>query len=391
MKKRTTGRAPSSVSTKNRLALWTRAGGRCEYAGCNEPLLGDLLSGKETLNKAFIAHIVAAAPDGPRGHSELSHALADDLSNLMLLCHPHHRLIDIEDEAEHGVARLQAMKLAHEDRIAMVTGIDASRGTHLLHYAARIGEHDCLVSAVASQNAVLPDRYPLERPISLELVGSDYRDDEQAYWELQIENLRRQYGLKVGERQRSGKLEHLTVFAIAPQPLLIELGRLLSDIANVEVRQLTREPKGWAWRPEQPAVDFVVTRGGEGPTSDVALVLGVSASIDDSRVTNVVGEVPIWRLSAAAPGNDVLARPECAARFRTELRAILAAIKAAHGEAAKIHLFPALPVALAVEVGRAWMPKADLPIVIYDQHRRSNGFTSRHCLACDSPTLKQVA
>lgn len=391
MKKQTKGRATAAVSPKNRLVLWTRAGGRCQYTGCNETLLGDLISGKESLNKAFIAHIIAAAPDGPRGHPELSYTLADDLSNLILLCHAHHRLIDIEAEAEHGVARLRAMKQAHEDRIAMVTGIDPSRGTHLLHYAARIGEHDCLVSPEASQSAVLPDRYPLERPISLELVGSDYRDDEQPYWDHQIENLRRQFALRVGERLRSGELRHLSVFAIAPQPLLVELGRLLSDIPDVEVRQLAREPKGWAWRPERPPIDYVVERGGDRPASDVALVLGVSAPIDDSRITKVIGDVPVWKLSAAAPGNDILARPECAARFRSELRAILAAIKDAHGEAARIHLFPALPVALAVEVGRVWMPKADLPIVVYDQHWRSDGFAPRHRLASDGAALKAVA
>jgi len=43
-------------------------------------------------------------------------------------------------------------------------------------------------------------------------------------------------------------------------------------------------------------------------------------------------------------------------------------IKAAHGEHTVIHVFPVLPVSAAVEVGRVWMPKADLPLVIYDQN-----------------------
>jgi hypothetical protein len=44
-----------------------------------------------------------------------------------------------------------------------------------------------------------------------------------------------------------------------------------------------------------------------------------------------------------------------------------------HGEHAVIHVFPALPVPAAVEVGRAWMPKADLPMIIYDRNRRRRG------------------
>jgi hypothetical protein len=39
-----------------------------------------------------------------------------------------------------------------------------------------------------------------------------------------------------------------------------------------------------------------------------------------------------------------------------------------------LHIFPALPVSAAVDVGRVWMPKADLPLIIYDQNRKLNGF-----------------
>ena len=50
------------------------------------------------------------------------------------------------------------------------------------------------------------------------------------------------------------------------------------------------------------------------------------------------------------------------------------AIKALHGEPEQVHLFPALPVSAAIETGRAWMSKADLPLVVYDQNRRAGGF-----------------
>ena len=52
-------------------------------------------------------------------------------------------------------------------------------------------------------------------------------------------------------------------------------------------------------------------------------------------------------------------------------------IKARHGEDAIIHVFPAMPVSAAIEVGRVWMPKADLPLVIYDQNRAAGGFVAR--------------
>ena len=42
---------------------------------------------------AYLAHIVASDPDGPRGN-ESSHALSDSPENIMLMCDGHHRLID---------------------------------------------------------------------------------------------------------------------------------------------------------------------------------------------------------------------------------------------------------------------------------------------------------
>jgi hypothetical protein len=63
--------------------------------------------------------------------------------------------------------------------------------------------------------------------------------------------------------------------------------------------------------------------------------------------------------------------------FRRVMRQAFNQIKARHGEAATIHLFPALPVSAAIEVGRVWMPKADLPLAIYDQNRTSGGFVAR--------------
>jgi hypothetical protein len=49
-------------------------------------------------------------------------------------------------------------------------------------------------------------------------------------------------------------------------------------------------------------------------------------------------------------------------------------IKSLHGHDSILHLFPAVPVSVAVEIGRVWMPKADLPLRIYDQNRKLGGF-----------------
>lgn len=84
----------------------------------------------------------------------------------------------------------------------------------------------------------------------------------------------------------------------------------------------------------------------------------------------------MWSMTTASPHNDIMRTPADLARFRQELRLLFATIKATHGEDATINVFPALPVSAAVEVGRVWMPKADLPLQVFDQNRHIGGFVS---------------
>ena len=104
-------------------------------------------------------------------------------------------------------------------------------------------------------------------------------------------------------------------------------------------------------------------------------MLALSATVNDARVFEVLGpNVAIWAIEAANPHNDVMRRRGDLAEFRRRIRSVFNDIKAFHGEHEVIHLFAAMPVSAAVEVGRAWMPKADLPLVLYDQNRRVKGF-----------------
>jgi hypothetical protein len=53
------------------------------------------------------------------------------------------------------------------------------------------------------------------------------------------------------------------------------------------------------------------------------------------------------------------------------------ALRAAHPTAAAIGIFPVMPVACAIELGRVRMPKADLPWIVYDHHNKQNAFSKR--------------
>ena len=375
------------VSPQTRLTLWTRSAGRCHI--CNDQLLGDLLSGKDELNNGYVAHIVADSPGGPRGDPVFSPQLADDVGNLMLLCNAHHRLIDgHQTRCEYPVGRLLDIKAAHESRIDLVSGIQPDRASHVLLYAARVGEHDCLARYDLAKGAMLPDRYPASRePIALDMARWEFKDHEPDYWVFQRTNLQRQFERKVRAQLADGHIAHLSIFAVAPQPLLIELGRLLSDLPAVDVHQLHREPSGWGWREARAPIGYDLTKR-PGSGKDVALIISLSGTITDDRIDAVMDGAPIWRITTATPNNDIMHRRDDLTLFRQTMRRVFDAIKAQHGQDATIHVFPALPVSAAVEVGRVWMPKADLPLVIHDENRARGGFEPRLTIGDPSPTTE---
>lgn len=361
------------VSASTRNLLWAKAAGRCQY--CNKPLIGDLVSGNDKLIRALVAHIVSAKPKGPRGDAVRSPLLVDDIHNLMLLCYEHHRLIDVEDEASHSEERLLAMKAAHEERVEIQTSLTEDQQTHILTFGAPIGRIDSPLSYESVRMTVLPEHYPAGgRAMHLEMKGCQFRDHEPQYWAFQQENLARQFREKIAGRIETGEIRHISVFGLAPQPLLIELGQLLCDICPMDVHQFKREPKGWGWLDDGNPVKFVTSEPKMGAPR-VALKLALSATVTDDRIRRVMGaEVPIWSITAEEPHNDIMRRGEDLRTYRRLLRKTFDRIRAACGSSAEIHVFPAMPVSTAIETGRVWMPKADLPLVLYDENAHHGGF-----------------
>lgn len=363
--------AKTTIPPKVQAALWARAAGRCQYRGCGEDLVGDLISGRKDPLFGFIAHIVADSPDGPRGHVVRSPALAKSLENLMLLCAKHHKLVDVDGLADHPEDYLLDMKAEQEGRISLLTGIDQDRASHVMRFAASIGANEALVSTQAIFAAMPPDHHPATgQTIDLEMIGHAFQDNDPEFWRAQQVNLQRNFSTRVAGRVERQEIRHLSIFALAPQPLLIELGRLLCDIVPAVVHQRHREPPTWEWQHDQPAVSYRTSEADKGRLGHVALKLGVSATITDDRIERVLGpETAIWSLCAENPHNDIVRRPDDQSAYRSALRRLFDRIKARHGHNTPVHVFPALPASLGVETGRVWMPKADPELRIYDQQR----------------------
>ena len=167
----------------------------------------------------------------------------------------------------------------------------------------------------------------------------------------------------------------IAVFALAPQPLLIKLGTLINDQQNTYVFQCHRTGHKWAWGLESVPVVFQSIQSYQNSREKIALVFDLSAEIQDQRIIDVLDKnCSIYHLSITAPNRDFVTSIGIQDAFVRELRNILERIKNDNPAVECIHIFPAMPNSLAVRMGMDFMPKADLPWVIYEQAGANTGF-----------------
>jgi hypothetical protein len=341
--------------------------------------IGDLASGKRNAKFGYHAHIIGSSKRGPRGDELLSAQLAKSPDNVMLLCDEHHRIADgFEDD--YSIRTLRDMKREHEEWISAVISLSQSSRSEILQFSATIGSNETAIPVDMCTCAMIAaGRTPATfRPIEIKIHESGLADVEPSYWTLELGRLRQRFSELVRGRFERGDLQYLCVFAYGPMPLLMELGRLLSDILEVSVFQRHREPEpGWTWAEDTPPMGLVLNPGEPGP-KEVAIKLAISAPITDDRVTKVLGkDVSIWEITCKRPHNDVMRRQDDLSLYRGLVRRAFEDIKIIHGEDAHISIFPTCPMSCAVETGRVWQPKAHLPFDIYDQ-QGSAGFVHRH-------------
>ena len=364
----------TSITDKNKYLLWVKSGGRCQYRGCNRSLTQDILT-KRNFNQAYIAHIVADVPGGPRGDVVRSPLLSDNISNLMLLCDTHHRLIDRADVDGNSETLLLAMKKEHEDRIENVTAIAPNMQSHILTYKANVGVFTPEMSYQTVSQFLLPTYYPaIADTIDLSLSNSIQRDKDAAFWTTEIANLEAQFDRKLFQKFTKGEIQHLSVFAFAPIPLLIKLGTLLNDIYKSNIQQKVRNPDTWNLDDETTEIKYIVIEP-VPKHKTVALNISLSATITNDRITEVLSdECDIYTITIEKPFNDYLKSKKHLADFSISTRQLFNQIKSQYGAQTPIHIFPAMPISAAVELGKVWMPKADMPLYIYDENTANSGF-----------------
>ncbi|MBV7469319.1 HNH endonuclease signature motif containing protein [Aeromonas sp. sif0611] len=104
-----------SISDKNRKILWGKSGNLC--AICRQALVIDPTTADPESVVGDECHIISGAKGGPRHNPEFPTDEIDSLSNLMLLCRVHHKMIDDQEET-YTASVLNNIKSNHEKWVA---------------------------------------------------------------------------------------------------------------------------------------------------------------------------------------------------------------------------------------------------------------------------------
>jgi hypothetical protein len=368
-----------SIPLKVQNQLWARTAGRCEFRGCNKILYTDDLTTLRD-NLSVISHIIAYEKDGPRGDEKLSDELKTDISNLMLTCKDHGKIVDSQEYvASYSVELLREYKKEHEGRIKLLTGISENFRTHVLLFNVPISGRAFNIDQSQVFQAIQP-RYPTtEHPYIIDLSEVCNVETHDG-WKFLGQTINQKFNdiFKHGVNRRD--FHHLSIFALAPIPLLVFLGSLIGDIDHVDLYHKHRSTGKWTWKDESE--DFcddcyLVTRPEHhNPLAKTALVISISGEIDKANILGLLGEdCNLYEIKAKKPGLDFLTSRVKLQSFCTDYREMLKNLRSVNGHYNQIHLFSAVPPPVAIECGRALLPKSDPPIRVYDFIASAGGFT----------------
>lgn len=347
--------------------LWGKAAGICQYRGCTEKLFYDETTAYE-FNAAYIAHIVASSPDGPRGDAIRSHQLSDKIENIMIMCDKHHRLIDREDLSGHPESLLLDMKREHEENIEKVCNYLNVQKTEIVNFSSPIKGIQVNINYNDTVKAVLTKKQPYSQYGKIIEIKSAFPVSDINYWMDLNRQLEYQFLTKIKAMYDNIGNIHISLFSIAPIPLIIKLGALFGDKTNVDIFQKTRVPDTWCWQETKLTNAFRIDKTLIDEGKNIAVILSLTDNIADERVTNTIQPNAIYRIIADINGVDCIKSEEDLSAFWHLYQESCNEILNTYGGDCTIHIFPAIPVSAAFEVGRRRMPGLHPKAIIYDDN-----------------------
>ena len=371
-----------SPATRNQVLL--DAHGRCMFDGCGADLTEDPVT-RVRGNFATLAHNVAASEAGTRGVLCLSHGLADDHANILLLCETHHRLVDTVARADYPAAKLSAMRGRFRDQATAL--LDALALAPTPAY--------CVAWPVHRQRIALPSAQQVARalkPIGARLDGQIrlVNDNEVLLRSLDGPTLWAAIGRVVEQTaadillQAHGQGYRAALFAMGLMPALITLGAKLGNKCEITPMLRYRENGLWYWPVNEPRGEFYTIEGLgrlSGAEGEVCLMLGLTAVPEAMQSTAESLGMSVVSVVARTEylGNGALGHPDDGALFRQRMQELLHRLRDTH-DARSVHVLPCASNAACVFFGQAF-DSYHPDLVIYDFASDGNRMVPRLSIA----------
>lgn len=233
--------------------------------------------------------------------------------------------------------------------------------TLVVLYGAKIADDNPLLNYNSSLKAISSKFQPSDgSPIRIQMNGNTNSKED---WERESQNLENEIKQSVLPYLRTARLNHISLFGLAPMPLLVKLGTILNEKYSVDVYQKHRNPDNWCYLKESTE-DFIVNRP-EETTKAPVLVLSLSDSII-GRIEHLYGNnSSIWEVTVRNPNMDLMRTKEQLETYKKIIRDLLNEISQA-SSFPSINVHMAVPVSCAIELGRVWMPKPHKSLVLFD-------------------------
>lgn len=370
-----------AITESTAFQVWHAAAARCMYQGCGEDLGITALTTKAA-KKAYLAHIVASDPGGPRGDMATSHNLSDDPENIMLMCDEHHRLIDRIDEDGHPVTLLRDMRREHVGIVRkMLDGLSFPRTqaitllADLANIPTAISEKDIRESMLARKLLPLPDVFPA--------IRRTQRDDRLLpnFWE----NLLHEHEPAIRDLVRFGSDVTPDVLAIFPLhliPILALAGRIIGEARPVEVFQYDRHRQSWQWdltATPQPTDTFEVNGPSDIQADEVLLSIELTATIDERALPEPIasqvrdGDIPWIRIIATQPDPRCISHPDDLDQFTAVARKAIKIIQDGI-RPSRVHLLGVSPASTLFRFGQLLQAGYHPAYSVYDRPDCNNPF-----------------
>lgn len=357
-----------------RNALWARTAGRCTI--CNRRLLGESRTYMHSVLLAELAHNVGATggPKSPRGRAKHGGDGTEAEENLLLLCHDCHKIIDDPDHIDlFPPEKLRDIKESFERRIEMVT----ENGGLTRTAALRVGSQVRGSLALASQREVAETLLAVNY---LGLVETQRSGDftcrirgaagGRGFWDAAQQAIDDTLSL-VRQAVDSGDVEHISVFAIAPVPLLIYLGWCLDDKTPTRLFQKQRDQfVGWSWADQGEPVEFELSvSDADREPQDVVFACALTSEVNTSLLPDALKDSPVIEVRpvAVSPDPNLMSHEQSLVNWASQWRTALAAAESSFPTAKRWHLVASAPVSAAVETGRAIMRGVHPAVTVYER------------------------